>query len=178
MFIFLFLLILVITLFIFRHKKENSLEPPSEFVYSPSSSSKRMIRGRFNLKCNETLVKPFMIRNRCKKYVNNDGHWEFIPIENDKYNILFNDVNLCTDENGACFYKEHEQEEKTGCKNVCSANKIFDLDNSDNISKYFYVENKDENSVVIKTIENKYLCLRNNKLIVSDDECTLQLLPL
>lgn len=172
--IFLFFIILVFMFFIFRHKKENSIE--SEFVYSPSSN--RMIRGRFNLKYNDTIVKPFMIRNRCKKYVNNDGHWEFIPIENNKYNILFNDVNLCTDENGACFYKEHEQEENTGCKSVCSTDKIFDLDDSNDISKYFYVENKDENSVIIKTVDNKYLCLRNNKLIVSDDECILQLLPL
>jgi hypothetical protein len=173
MLIFLFLIIFVI-LYTFRQKKE--IEPETSYTVVTNVPSK--IKGRFNIKCNDTIVKPFMIRNRCKRYVHNDGHWEFIPIENDKYNILFNDVNLCTDENGVCFYKENEEEEAKGCKSVCSTDKIFDLDNSSDISKYFYVENKDENSVVIKSIYNKFICLRNNKLIVSDDECTLQLLPL
>jgi hypothetical protein len=166
-----FLTFFIILIFTSFWKKEDVSQSSVRMKQIPS----RTIKGKFNLKCKDTVIKPFMIRNRCKKYVNNEGYWEFNHIEGNKYNVLFNNINLCSDENGICFYKE-EQEEQSGCKSVCSSEHLFE--NTDDIIDYFYVDNISDNLVRIKNKDGKYLCLENNKVSISDYECNLELHPL
>lgn len=173
-----FITFLTILIFISFFKKEDvgNKEPDN---ITEKIHKKYTISGRkFNLKCNDTIIKPFMIRNRCKKYVHNDGYWEFNHIEDNKYNVLFNNINLCSDENGICFYKEEQEEQKdsNSCKSVCSSEHLFE--NTNNIVDYFYVDNINDNVVKIKNKDGKYLCLVNNKLSTSDYECNLELHPL
>ena len=172
-----FITFLTILIFISFLKKEDTGNKEPDNIPGKIHKKYTMSGKKFNLKCNNTVIKPFMIRNRCKKYVHNDGYWEFNHIEDNKYNILFNNINLCSDENGVCFYKEQEeQKENSSCKSVCSSEHLFE--NTNNIVDYFYIDNINDNIVKIKNKDGKYLCLVNNKLSTSDYECNLELHPL
>lgn len=170
-----FITFLTILIFISFFKKEDTGNKEPDNIPGNIHKKYTISGKKFNLKCNNAFIKPFMVRNRCKKYVHNDGYWEFNHIEDNKYNVLFNNINLCSDEDGICFYKE-EQEEQSSCKSVCSSEHLFE--NTNNIVDYFYVDNINDNIVKIKNKDGKYLCLVNNKLSTSDYECNLELHPL
>jgi hypothetical protein len=172
-----FITFLIILIFISFFKKDVHGNKEPDNIPKKIHKKYTMTGRKFNLKCNDTVIKPFMIRNRCKKYVHNDGYWEFNHIEDNKYNVLFNNINLCSDENGVCFYKEEQEEKKeNSCKSVCSSEHLFE--DTNNIVDYFYVDNINDNIVKIKNKDGKYLCLVNNKLSTSDYECNLELHPL
>jgi len=176
--VYIILVLILILIFIYNYSITETKKTitSSNVITEQPIIKKNLYNGRYELKSNEKLIKPFMIRNKCKKYVNNEGCWNLNNIKNNKYNLMYNDIYLYSDDTGVCFYKENETEEKS-CKNVCSSEKLFN-EETDYMDNEFYIESITDTLVSIKDNKGKYLCIENNKLISSNSPCTLELHPL